>query len=47
MPGSIGVGVAIDGPVVVVDASVEEEVVVVVIGFTELTEMVVKLTCTQ
>jgi hypothetical protein len=54
MPGSIGVRVAIDDPVVVVvvvvaDAPVEEEVVLVVmvIGFTGLTDMVVKLTCTQ
>lgn len=54
MPGSIGVGVAIDDPVVVVvvvvaDTTIMEEVVlvVIVIGFTELTDMVVKLTCTQ
>jgi hypothetical protein len=56
MPGSIGVGVAIDDPVVVVvvvvvvaDTTVVEEkmLVVVLIGFTELTDMVVKLTCTQ
>lgn len=54
MPGSIGVGVAINDPVVVVvvvaaDTTVVEEVVLVVmvIGFTEPTDMVVKLTCTQ
>jgi hypothetical protein len=54
MPGSIGIGVAIDDPLVVVvvvvaDTTVVEEVVLVVVltGFTELTDMVVKLTCTQ
>jgi hypothetical protein len=54
MSGSIGVGVASVDPVVVVavvvaDTTVVEEemLVAVVIGFTELTEMLVKLTCTQ